>query len=182
MVANQDSNSAGTGLSLPLDMSACFDRTFLVTLVLESAQSVEWPSYTTNFGLGDGKFYRPQMLLTLLTYCYATGHFGSQEVEAGIERNLTLRYLSANCRPDWNVLRRFRRLNRERIEQCLTSTLAHAWESQAADPDFKDHTDPGYLSCSLSRWTSRMVTPDFREEARQRVQLAIQSDSMALDE
>lgn len=71
--------------------------------------------------------FRPQMMLTLLSYCYAAGIYASQEIERCIRDNRMVRYICAHQYPDWQAIRRFRRLNRELVDQCLSYVLKKAW-------------------------------------------------------
>jgi len=61
----------------------------------------------------------PRAMITLLTYCYSTGVFGSRDIELQINRDRMVRYLCANTYPDWNVIRAFRRQYRDKIQHCL---------------------------------------------------------------
>ena len=67
--------------------------------------------------------FRPQMLLTLLTYSYVSGHYDSRDIIAVTATHPTLRYICAGARPLWTDLRRFRRHNREVVAQCLAWVL-----------------------------------------------------------
>ncbi len=60
------------------------------------------------------------MLLTLLTYCYAAGIYGSEDIEWDCRNDAAARYLCANTFPDQEAIRSFRGANREWIEDCLT--------------------------------------------------------------
>lgn len=61
----------------------------------------------------------PRMLLTLLTYCYAAGIYGSEDIEWACESDASARYICANTLPDHDAIRRFRRANRPWIGACL---------------------------------------------------------------
>ena len=67
--------------------------------------------------------FRPQMLLTLLTYSYVNGHYDSRDIIAVTGTHPMLRYICAGARPLWTDLRRFRRHNREMVAQCLAWVL-----------------------------------------------------------
>src|SRR5438093_7754213 len=43
---------------------------------------------------------RPQMMLTLLTYCYSAKIYGSRDVELAIGQDSTVRYICARAHPD----------------------------------------------------------------------------------
>jgi transposase len=71
--------------------------------------------------------YRPQMLLTLLTYCYAARIYGSRDIEWATRYDKAVRYICARAFPDWNTLRHFRRRNRALVEQALACVCQKAW-------------------------------------------------------
>ena len=94
--------------------------------------------------------FRPQMVLTLLTWSYASGHYSSQDIVWAMNREGSMaRYLCAGTRPGWRVLRRFRREYRPWIEQCLAQVLKQAWLVQAKDHDWTFRL-PGQLEQELS--------------------------------
>ena len=81
----------------------------------------------------------PVMMLTLLTYCYATGVHGSADIELISTQDPMVRHLCADIYPEAQVLRQFRRRNREAIRTCLAEVLRRAWAIQlspgAGNPD-----------------------------------------------
>jgi hypothetical protein len=76
-----------------------------------------------------------QTLLTLLTYCYAAGIYGSEEIEWACEHDSSARYICAKTWPDQDTLRCFRRANRPWVEACLLWVYAKACPTQAATTD-----------------------------------------------
>jgi hypothetical protein len=71
--------------------------------------------------------FRPQMLLTLLSYCYARGQYDSRDIATSISGDQTLRYICSGGRPGWRELRRFRREHRDLVAQCLAWVFKQAW-------------------------------------------------------
>ena len=109
--------------SLPSDLRTLIDEASLLEIVLESVADVG--------AVGRKAFnsasVRPEssapMMLTLLTYSYAAGIFGSRDIEAAIYQDRTLRYICAHKYPTWHDIRRFRRLHREWVQKILGATL-----------------------------------------------------------
>jgi transposase len=164
---------------LPDDLSLYLGKKTLVKLVLDAVQTIngETVDYTW-FAKGGRTFQRP-MMLTLLTYCYATGAYGAVDIELNIRHDQMTRYLCAKTYPDIDVIRGFRRLNRSQIRECLAVVLRRAWELRFADEaDCGDNRSAAYLNLSSLLWP----TPDFTREAEERVARAVRADSMALDE
>ena len=96
----------------------------LLRWALEAPQTVEGPAAETlKARFGD---FRPQMMLTLLSFAYASSCYGSEDIEAAIERDRTFRYICARIYPDAKAIRRFRRSFRPALDQCLAYVLRGA--------------------------------------------------------
>ena len=102
----------------------------MVHFVLEVVNSLELSSFTTNVhGTGSAQ-YPPSMMLALLVYCYATGRFGSREIEQASYYDVAVRYLCAQTHPDHDTICTFRRRNREAFEKFFVHVLEVAVESK----------------------------------------------------
>ena len=78
-------------------------------------------------GTGDAQ-YPPEMMLSLLVYCYATGLLSSRRIEHATWQNVAVRYLCANTHPDHNTLCTFRRRNGPLIQETFVKILLLARE------------------------------------------------------
>ncbi len=76
----------------------------------------------------------PGLLLTLLTYCYAAGIYGSDDIERACESDASARYICAGARPDRDGLRAFRRANRPWIESCLAWVYRRLYPEASSQP------------------------------------------------
>jgi hypothetical protein len=158
---------------LPADLRAWLPEGTLVYLALEAVQSISSPARGAREGqLGQSRLSQP-ILMTLLTYCYAIGLYGSKDIEVHTQMDRTVRYLCARNYPDWNLLRTYRRRNKDALRVCLEHLFAAAWQlrqSQAALPGGVAVVPP--------------VEPSnrFAAEARERLARAVQADSIAMDE
>lgn len=163
---------------LPKDLTEWVGSIALVRVTLEAVVK------TQALARGDGLKQtfggcRPQMLLTLLTYAYARNILGSRDIETAIPESKPLKYICAGDRPDWNLLRRFRRQYKALVQACLAEVLQSVWSQQyPASPAVADFS---YAATSLDRWLNPQ-TPDFATEAAKRVRLAIQMDTLMSDE
>jgi len=102
--------------------------------------------------------YSYPMLLTLLTYAYARGVYGSDEIEGRLRTDADFRYLGAHEFPEAETLRQFRRREWPRLNRTLARLLRLAG-SQAG-----------------------MTRPvDFDSAAALRMERAAAADSLALD-
>ncbi|TMQ00021.1 MAG: hypothetical protein E6L09_07680 [Verrucomicrobia bacterium] len=126
-------------VALPDDLRDWMDRYSLARLVLEAIQAATLPSAPATAMRGGNAGIRPHMLLSLLTYCYATGVHGSADIELISTQDPMVRHLCADIYPEAQVLRQFRRRNREAIRTCLAEVLRRAWAIQlspgAGNPD-----------------------------------------------
>jgi hypothetical protein len=70
--------------------------------------------------------FRPQMILTLLSFCYASSYYGSEDIAGAISTDRTMRYICARTYPDAVAIRRFRRCCRSPLDQALNFVLRRA--------------------------------------------------------
>lgn len=107
------------------DLSRIVGERALLQLALDSIQTLN-PELLKEAARRMPDF-RPQMMLTLLAYCYASSIYGSKDIEWAVEHDRIARYICARTRPDWQSLRRFRRQNRELLAQCLLYVMKQTW-------------------------------------------------------
>ncbi len=112
----------------------------------------------------------PRVLLTLLTYCYASGLYQSDDIERQILTDADLRYLSANFPVSADELRRLRRAHRGALQRSLERLLQSAWRVQ-----FQGDLDA--TSTLLNAQTGVI----FQLAAKRRIDSAVLQDSLALD-
>src|ERR1043166_4650017 len=88
-------NSFREGFILPDDLSVYIGKKTLVKLILEALET--WnPRESACEGIAAGKAQRsPALLVTVLTYCYATGVYASTDIEIGMRQDRMIRYLCA---------------------------------------------------------------------------------------
>jgi len=119
-------------------------------------------------------------MITLLAYCYATGIYGSREIELASRRDVMVRYLCANNYPDWNLIRLFRRQYRDTIRLCLAQVLQQIWEIHSGVGS--DGPNGSSVSvASLGRGAGNPISLA-QSEAVERIEEAVRADSMALDD
>jgi hypothetical protein len=137
---------------LPADLRQHLGERALSEWALAAMQTVEaqLPSWCGTLEGGAS----PQMLLTLLTYCYASGTYGSEDIEWDCQNDPTARSICANTCPDQETIRSFRRANREWIEACLACVYGRARGVTSAQtsrepspiPEFKARTSTDPVS------------------------------------
>jgi len=119
-------NRLETGIQLlSSDLSRCVGQKGLLQLALDAVLALD-PEELQEARRNSDNF-SPQMLLTLLTYCYSASIYGSRDVEWAIHNNRTVRYICARSYPDWQTLRRFRRHRRALLRECLVYVAKQVW-------------------------------------------------------
>src|SRR5256885_11063457 len=105
-------------------------RGTLLSLIMDAAQTLEWPESELKLAATSGFAFRRLVLLTAVTYCHATGVYGSKEIALKIAQDEILRFLCAGTFPSWQDIRNFTNHNHDLIEQALIRTchLAHKLE------------------------------------------------------
>jgi len=147
------------------DLRESLGEPILLKLALDGVQTLD--PFKLKSSVGGKTALRPQMMLTLLSYCYAARIYGSRDIEWAIRNNATVRYICARTYPEWLAIRQFRRHNRELLEQCLAYVLKRAWLLQSDD-------------CT-SDWVSPESDWRFVAEARQKIEVAIIMDTAESD-
>jgi len=108
----------------PKDLRRAVGERRLVELALEAAQ-VTGEDLPRPKGTAANQ-PNPQLFLTLLTYCYASGIYGSEEIEWASQNDVCVHYICGSTFPEAHFLRRFRRANRPWIEACLARVWCKA--------------------------------------------------------
>jgi hypothetical protein len=119
-------NRLETGLqALSSDLSRCVGQKGLLQLALDAVLALD--AKQLQEARRNSTEFSPQMLLTLLTYCYSASIYGSRDIEWAIQNNRTVRYICARNYPDWQGLRRFRRHHRALLHECLIYVTKQVW-------------------------------------------------------
>ena len=179
MTDSLTTNPLGSRVVLPDDLSLYIGKKTLVKLILEAIEdSNAGTPEREDIGEVDLTF-RPAMMLTLLVYCYATGLYGSIDIQVATQNDQMVRYLCARSYPDFGEVASFRRYHRQRIAGCLTAVLGRVWELRFRGEDARPIR--GGVGTSLAQWIGLGSTPDFRRDAEERIVRAVRADSMAMD-
>jgi hypothetical protein len=147
-------------------------------VVLEAVRRIDGHVLRPVASVHAGIAFRTRMLLAMVTYCYAAGIYGSQDIEVVMREDATFRFLCGNEFPGWKAIRRFRSYNRDAIQRCLEETLRGATQlpnrREAAAPPGQKSTHPD----RQEGW----IQEQFALEAEERIERAMWIDSMALDD
>ena len=154
---------------MPENLTALMPAGELMQRALEAVNTFFWAGAT-----GETTFFtrtfNPRVMLTVLTYSYATGVFSSAAIAAGCERDETLRYLSLGARFADDRIRLFRGQNMELVKRCLAFVIRQAAGSASSGADLYGRKQVTALLNGFRNPTSG------QQEAERRIDYAIQLD------
>jgi hypothetical protein len=104
---------------------------------------------------------RPAVLLTLVTYCYATRTFGSEDIEDATKERPEVAYVTRGMPVTAADIRQFRRHHRARIENCLAQVLNLAMAELVREGKGDNQLATAWEQGGLARsWVSQAVLFD----------------------
>ncbi len=167
----------------PADLRDWIDERVLTCLVLDAVSSHNQDLLGLRRITRPDEDLQPCVMLSLLAYAYATGRFASEHIEASLETDPRLRYLCANRYPTWNDIRRFRRLNRAALTNCLEVVFRRAWALRTSgDLSLSPSGSPLAPERDTAGETpSYLPTARFLAAASECVASAVFADTMAMD-
>src|SRR5712691_11207195 len=78
-------------LTLPLDLGEWIDKKVLAEWIKEEIESLNWSNPELVAYLSANPAFQPRIMLCVLTYAYATGVFGSEEIARNCSEDKVLR-------------------------------------------------------------------------------------------
>jgi len=166
---------------LPNDLRQWIEKHTLARLVLAAVQDGIVPSGRAAALADRNADFRPHILLSLLTYCYATGVYSSTDIELSFTQDTLVRHLCADTYPEAHRSRWFRRDNRQRIQRALAEVFQRAWrirsrQEESGPNEAVDLIDPCFepeMDCQNALL--------FAAEAEKRINRAVRLDCWAFD-
>src|SRR6185436_4960964 len=104
---------------LPWDLSEWIEKGTLAEWIKSDLESLDWSNPELVKYLKANPGYRPKMMLTLLTYAYATKVYDSESIVRHCDSDKIYRAICENDPPRPNAVSRFRRENRSLLKWCL---------------------------------------------------------------
>lgn len=155
---------------LPMDLREWVGERGLVKLALDAVQTVV--ARRPDFGASRAGDPSPQVMLTLLAYCYAAGIYGSEEIADAARVDATVRYICLHNQPRSERIRRFRKAHRQLVELSLACIFTEAWKLKRAESEphllFSLRLD-AHAYCQILR------------TVRRKLQIAVNLDSVAAE-
>src|SRR5215510_10720562 len=107
-----------TPMLFPVDMRDWLPGNHLVHFVIDAVNQIGVSGFKVNSTGSGSEQYPPEMMLSLLVYCYATGRFGSRTIEAATHTDAAVRYICGGAaNPDQSVICAVRKDNKEVFEE-----------------------------------------------------------------
>src|SRR5258708_32852967 len=91
----------------------------LLSLILDAGQRLEWPESELKLAAASGYAFRRLVMLTAVTYCYATGAYGSKDIASKCFQDAILRFLCARTFPPAQDIPDFTQDNPDLIQRRL---------------------------------------------------------------
>src|SRR5262245_28004061 len=113
-------------LALPWDLREWLGEFTILGWIEEDIERLEWDDAQLVGFLRAHPAFRPRSLLCLLTYAYATGTFGSDDVTNGCYEDPMLRAICGLATPTRRELNAFRRENRGLLKKLLNQLFSRA--------------------------------------------------------
>ncbi|MDH3769285.1 MAG: transposase [Gammaproteobacteria bacterium] len=155
---------------LPPDLRDWLPADDLAHFVLEAVERVPIDRFKVNVrGTGCAQ-YHPQMMLSLLIYCYANGIFASRRIERATYRDIGVRFITANCHPDHDTICAFRRENVSAISESFVEVLLMAKELKLLKVG-KVSVDGTQVKANASK--RRSIRYDRAQELRKQLEIEI---------
>lgn len=95
----------------------------LARFVVEIVSQLDLQPIRGSYSGGGSKAYSPEILLALLFYGYATGVFGSRQLERATYESIAFRYITANTHPDHDTIANFRKRFLKELESLFLQIL-----------------------------------------------------------
>jgi transposase len=157
------------------------DRRSLARLVIETVRELEGQELRRVAPEDAGAAFRPPVMLALLTYSYALGVYGAEDIERMMIEDSALCALCGREVPSGRLLRHFRRENRAALQRTLTETLRQArhrmsrrGDGMASPAPVPGGAEPGADLDRTQTWHNDV----FAMEARNRIERAMFIDRM----
>jgi transposase len=113
-----------TTMLFPPDLRDWLPEDSMVHFVIDAVEMLDLHDFSINERGGGSPQYPPEMMLSLLIYCYATGRFSSRVIEHATYYDVAVRYIcGGNQHPDHDTICSFRLNNRAAFKEAFVKVL-----------------------------------------------------------
>lgn len=114
---------------LPPDLKEWLPADDVAHFIVAAVERVSMTAFQAPDRTGGEPQYHPRLTLALLIHCNSGGTFSSRSIERATYRDLAVRFVAANLRPDHDTIAVFRRINAAAIEVAFLQVLLLPRES-----------------------------------------------------
>ena len=126
---------SGAGSQIPWDLTEVADSKTLSAWVREEIGSLNWSNPDLVEHLRAHPNYHPRMMLTVLTYAYASGVFESEEILRRCDAEPIYRGMCMEAAPESiSAIRKFRKDNRALLKWGLVQILKRCLAAATGQP------------------------------------------------
>jgi transposase len=111
-------------LQLPTDLEELIPANHLVRVVNETIEKMDLSILLWQYKGGGTSSYHPKMMLKVLIYAYTQRIYSSRQIAKALRENVNFMWISANNRPDFRTINRFRStVMREIMDEVFTAVV-----------------------------------------------------------
>ena len=110
---------------MPISIRDWLPENHLAWFILDAVKEFDLTSFYRKYradGWGRAA-YEPGMMVSLLLYAYCLGICSSRQIERACEVDVAFRVITANQKPDYSTICRFRKENEEKLADLFTAVL-----------------------------------------------------------
>lgn len=110
---------------MPVSLKEWLPEGHLAWFILDAVEAIDLSKFYLKYradGWGRAA-YEPQMMVSLLLYAYCLGVRSSRQIERDCEVDIAFRVITANQKPDYSTVCRFRSQNEEELGMLFTQVL-----------------------------------------------------------
>ena len=123
-------------LLIPLDLTAWVSPTQLRDWIMSDVATLNWTNPDLLELLRKQPDFEPKALMNTMTFGYAIGIFGAEEIARHCSEDMEFRGVRPKLPPVAEELKRFRKENRGVFKWCLANVITRALKSQIIEaPD-----------------------------------------------
>jgi transposase len=114
-----------TGYLLPPSVQEWLPAGHLAYFIIDAVQQMDLSKFYGKYrhdGCG-ARAYEPGMMVALMLYVYCQGERSARQIERGCEIDVALRVITANERPDYSTICRFRAENEQELQDLFVDIL-----------------------------------------------------------
>jgi transposase len=112
-------------LQLPTNLEDLIPENHIVRVVNETIEKMDLAILMKPYKGGGTSSFHPKMMLKVLIYAYTQRIYSSRQIAKALRENVNFMWISANNRPDFRTINRFRGVvMREIMEEVFTAVVA----------------------------------------------------------